>query len=116
MDGSGILRLAHGRTHHIVKIILATTMVLDSLLGEVVEEVKETSNDKNWCTESESPWSDLLVKFIHIGRIINLRMLSSSKSVSQSKDNSNHGNQGSDLDHSPCGPVQRNKILAIAKL
>jgi hypothetical protein len=45
-----------------------------------------------------------------------LRMLSTPKGMCESKDDTNHGNQGSNLDHSPCRPVERNKILAVTKL
>jgi hypothetical protein len=37
-------------------------MVLDSLLGEIMEQMEESGDDENWCTQSKSPWSELLAK------------------------------------------------------
>lgn len=43
-------------------------------------------------------------------------MLSSSKGMCESKDDTNHGNQRSNLDHGPCRPVKRNKIFPVTEL
>lgn len=53
------LRLAHGRSHSIFEVeFAAVELLLDASLCAVVEEVKESSNDENRCSECKSPGAD----------------------------------------------------------
>lgn len=44
------------------------------------------------------------------------RVLPVVEGVREGQDDADHGDQRPDLDHGPCGPVERHEVLAVAEL